>query len=119
MLIPLLTLALSLPVVEPLPPDMLGSGLYRNCKADIRTMDSPDKVDRTDEDPADACIHYVSGFVEAFTMAHEICPTEEPSTGTVIRLYVAYMDKYPKLFDEHRAFGLRAALIDAYSCAPK
>jgi len=116
MLIPLLALALSLPATESTPPNLLGSALYRNCKADIRMMDSPTGGEDADTNPASACLDYVSGFTDALTVAHQICPTENASRGTIIRLYVAHMDKYPKLFDEDRAMGLWAALIDAYPC---
>jgi hypothetical protein len=118
-MLPLLAIALSLPAPQAAPSNLLGSALYRNCKADVRMMDSPTGGENADIDPANACIEYVSGFVDAFAVTHQICPPESASRGTIIRIYVAYMDKYPKLFDEDRAMGLWGALITAYPCATK
>jgi len=98
------------------PPKELGSSLYRNCKADIRNMDSPVGGEHVDLDPAMDCLNYVAGFVDAFVISHQICPSSDASLGTTIRIYVTHMDKYPKLFDEDRAQGLWGALITAYPC---
>ena len=36
-----------------------------------------------------------------------------------MRVYVAYMDKYPKLMDLPRSAGLELALVTAYPCPRK
>ena len=112
MLIPLLTLALYLPAT-----DSMGSALYRDCKADIRVMDSSTGGESSDLNPAEDCIQYVAGFTDALTISHQICPPDGVSRATLIRIYIAYMDKYPKLFDQDRAMGLWGALAGAYPCS--
>jgi hypothetical protein len=41
------------------------------------------------------------------------------SDGTLSRIYVAYMQKNPKLLDEYKGTGLFLALRDAYPCPVK
>jgi hypothetical protein len=38
------------------------------------------------------------------------------TTGTIARVYVAYMQKNPKMFDVEKSVGLTNALIENYPC---
>ena len=46
---------------------------------------------------------------------HHFC-VKEASVATMTRIYVAYMQKNPKLLDHHKSEGLVLALADAYPC---
>jgi hypothetical protein len=41
------------------------------------------------------------------------------SMGTVIRTYVAYMEKNPKLLEAYRGVGLHMAILEAWACPAK
>ena len=93
----------------------LGSTLYRNCKAEIRSSESS-TPNREDDELGMECLNYIAGFTDALAVAHQMCPSENTSRGTVVRLYVAYMDRYPKLLDDDRGIGVWGTLADAYPC---
>ncbi len=116
MLAPLLALAMFAQKANAVPQNELDSTLYHNCKADVRMMDSPTGGAHEDMDPAEACIDYVSGFWYGYSVRGGICNANDASRGTVIRIYVAFMETHPKLFDEDRGLGLWGALVDAYPC---
>lgn len=40
----------------------------------------------------------------------------DASEGTMIRVYVAYMDRNPKLMDELMILGVVSSLHDSYPC---
>jgi hypothetical protein len=48
---------------------------------------------------------------------HPAC--EKCGLGTLARVYVAYMEKHPKLLDAYKSEGLFDALVDAYPCPVK
>lgn len=118
MLAPLLLLAAMAPQTIPGPPHRSGAALFHACQADIRMMDSSTGGDDADIYPANECIEYVGGFVDAIGISGHVC-FGDASTGTVIRVYVAYMQKNPKLLDESRGLGLFGAVLDAYPCPAK
>jgi hypothetical protein len=105
MLTPLLILASYLPAN-----DSRGSALYGNCKASIRSSETS-IPNRDDDINGMNCLEYITGFTDAFTIS------ENTSRGTLVRIYVAYMDKYPKLLDEDRGIGVWGALASAYPCS--
>jgi hypothetical protein len=115
MILPLLYLAM---LQEPTRPEFKGSWLYSACQGGKRFLDAP-RGHQSDDDFSDfdKCSSYIAGFVEAG--APNACPPDEASLGTMLRLYVAYMDGHPKLLDEHRLIGLRQALREAYPCRSK
>ena len=47
------------------------------------------------------------------------CLPNEASYGTIIRLYVLYMEKNPKKLDDLPIVGMLYALADAYPCPVK
>jgi len=44
---------------------------------------------------------------------------KDARVGTIIRVYVAYMQKNPKLLDDLKIFGVIEAMKDSYSCSAK
>ena len=42
-----------------------------------------------------------------------------PRLGTIVRVYVAYMQKTPKEMDEDKHVGLLHAIVGAYPCPTK
>jgi hypothetical protein len=111
MLAPLLALAMQLPSDQG-----SGSGLYADCKAYLAIADNP-KTSSANDLQAGVCIGYISGFSDS-TNGNNVC-VSDATMGTIVRVYVAYMDKNPKLFDAPRAVGVGLALKDAYPCPAK
>ena len=64
------------------------------------------------------CMNYIQGFVYAGTVGRLFC-APNASNNTVARVYVAYMQKNPKLLDEPKGKGFLAAMVDAYPCPAK
>jgi len=111
MLAPLLALAMQLPSDQG-----MGSGLYADCKLFVSGMDNPGSTTAHDFQ-AGTCIGYISGYSDAANDEHFCASTA--TMGTIVRVYLAYMDKNPKMFDLPRGYGLELALRDAYPCPVK
>ena len=96
-----------------------GSYLFHSCQAAIRIMDLPTNAG-TEEDLEDSrfCQGYLSGFVDLAQLipSSSICVGEDATAGTLFRVYVAYMEKNPKLMDASMIHGVILALRDAYPC---
>jgi hypothetical protein len=109
MLAPLLALAMQISDASK------GSALYSECKAYISYID---KTGPSSNDFEGAlCIGYISGFSDSANGDH-FCASEA-TMGTIVRVYIAYMDKNPKLFDAPKAVGLDSAMREAYPCPIK
>jgi len=118
MLVPLLALAMLHQSTE-IQAVQKGSWLYSACKGAQRYLDAP-TGHKPEEDSSnfDNCTSYIAGFIEGDNGIAS-CPPDEASLGTMLRLYLAYMDKNPKLLDNYRVLGLRTALREAYPCRQK
>lgn len=93
-----------------------GAYLFHACQASIRVMDSPTATESDVSDGA-FCSGYFHGFGDYNDMntGSSIC-LGGASVGTSIRVYVAYMEKNPKLLDDAMIIGVIQALKDAYPC---
>ena len=97
-----------------------GTTLFLDCKQRIRIIDSPtpDDGDMMEEfRQSEHCFAYIQGYLDASASRTGIC-LAGASFDTLIRVYIAYMEKHPTLLDAHMAYGLRTALMDAYPCHP-
>jgi hypothetical protein len=95
-----------------------GSTLFENCKADLRIADSESKNSALDETGAYRCIGYAQGFADAYAMVSpaRFC-AEGASIGTIIRIYVNFMQQNPKYLDSYRGIGFLEAMKASYPCA--
>ena len=111
MLAPVLALATALQT-----PAEMGKGayLYHACIAAVRVQDAS-QPNEEDISMSAECSSYVSGFIDASSLAPALC-LPNTTVATVVRLYVNYMAKHPKLMDKARGQGLFYSLSDAYSC---
>lgn len=121
MILPLIALAIALPQSNvPTPKPNIGSELYKACQAFERTVEPKRKVSSDDIADSQYCLGYIDAFGDSFPReASGICTDEHVTIGTLIRVYLAYMDKNPKLLDANRESGLALALADAYPCPAK
>ena len=93
-----------------------GSELAYQCKAYVRDTSSPN---------GSQCFGYVDGFLDGVSsqasprnqvdMAKAYCFTDT-TVDTLIRVYLAFIEKNPKYLDEAKGMSLRTALHDAYPC---
>jgi hypothetical protein len=95
-------------------PKSLGSALYAHCQEAVRILDNPRAGG--DLQSATECTAYIDGFSES---GGTLFCTDSASVATMARIYVAYMQKYPKLLDQVKSLGLLDALMDAYPCHKK
>ena len=97
-------------------PMQKGSWLYAACKGAQRYSDAP-RGHEPEEDSSnfDNCTSYIAGYIESDNGISS-CPPDGASLGTMFRLYLAYMDKHPKLLDAYRISGIRSAMREAYPC---
>lgn len=99
-----------------------GNSLYQQCRATILLMDNRSQASDSDYIDNAECIAYISGFMDGYYLGapaknQVFCiPDNTASFGVLARLYVQYMDKYPKLLDEDRQEGLVGMLIANYPC---
>jgi len=93
-----------------------GSFLYHACLAELRVIDSPSGGESTDKAQQPFCYAYTQGFVDGTNAEGKAFCLHGATAETVARVYVAYMEKNPKLFDLYKAEGLFRALGEAYPC---
>ncbi len=65
---------------------------------------------------ATECTAYIDGFTES---GNSLFCMDSSSVATVVRIYVAYMQKNPKLLDQPKSLGLLDALMGDYPCPTK
>lgn len=80
-------------------------------------QDSPNRSP-ADTTAALVCVNYIQGFIDAGTLSSKFC-TEDATVATITRIYVAYMQKNPKLLDYRETIGLFLSLTDAFPCLTK
>ena len=93
----------------------LGLNLFHACQASIRVLDAAN-VSASDLHDAEFCRGYFRGFGDLNAMLGSSVCLDGASTGTSIRVYVAYMEKNPKFLDDAMIIGVIYALKDAYPC---
>ena len=96
-----------------------GATLYQTCLAAVRAFDNPASPSQADIKDSHSCYAYIQGFVDGSNIdGPAFCP-EGGTLGTSIRVYVTYMQKNPKLFDQYKAEGVFRAFREAYPCPAK
>lgn len=95
-----------------------GAALYKSCQAEMRLMEAKDLSQATQPDLIDGsfCVGFVNGFTGNLSGAKVGVCTDGSSMGAVVKAYVAYMEKNPRLMNEDRRIGLGLALRGAYPC---
>ena len=95
-----------------------GTWLFQACQGAVRWMDAPITNKPVDDvENFDNCTAYLGGYIEGADPG--VCPSPEATMGTFVRVYVAYMQKNPKMLDTWRTRGLEAAMRRAYPCRKK
>lgn len=104
-----------------LTPSQRGSDLYQSCKTGIALMDSPSGATATTDEllAGTKCQQYISGFLEGNMYGGSTICADTATLGTLMRVYVAYMDANPKVMDEPKSVGVYLALAIAYPCPVK
>lgn len=108
------------------PPYQQGSGseLVYQCTAYVK-MNSGEVQSVDDVGPGSQCFGYVDGFMDGVHSASPMISDNWRATGfclagstmdTMIKVYLAFMEKNPKYLDQDKGASLRAALHDAYPC---
>ena len=94
-----------------------GAALYRSCQAEVRLMDLPSVKTASQADLVEGsfCVGFVHGFTGNPSGQGNTCPNGAP-VGDVIRAYVAYMDRNPKLLEQDRRVGLQLSMQELYPC---
>ncbi len=108
------------PILAPAPSFDNGTRLYQSCRASVRLMDGTQASGPELEDP-EFCRGYLSATTETYALfsGAGYCLPRSSTYGTLIRVYVRYMELHPKSLDEQRLGGLLDALLDAYPCPVK
>ncbi len=114
----MLALALGLALQTVTPTDFTkGSHLFGSCQSAVRMMDNPSAQQTKTEMPGSTyCLGYVGGYIDGLNRLKDAVCVRDATLNTIVRVYVAYMQKNPKLMDEGKALGLLLALTDAYAC---
>ena len=110
-------------VVAGQPPDTgatlsQGASLYHLCQAEVKLMSLPSLTAASETDVINGsyCMGYLNGFTGSLRRSDAAICTHDESMGTLVRVYVTFMEKNPQLMDQDRTLGLRMALRDAYPC---
>jgi Rap1a immunity proteins len=98
-----------------------GTTLFQSCQHTIRLLDlGADKATAEDVTDSNYCRGYFQGFEDTIKVygSAGVC-LDDTRIGTVIRVYVAYMDKHPKLLDDLEIAGVIEAMHETYPCPAK
>jgi hypothetical protein len=99
-------------------PEERGAWLYRACQAEVRIADATADAANGGVRLAESCMSYIRGFMDGFRYSTvSVFCVDNASLGTTIRVYVAHMEKYPKLMDENRSVGFVSAMAANYPCS--
>jgi hypothetical protein len=99
-----------------------GATLYRECKLGIKVVDDTKHSEPDEVDTATKCLRYFQGYTEALAAVDEptkVCLPDSTTIGTVIHVYVRFMDIHPRYLDDRIWQGTYHALIEAYPCKKK
>ena len=95
-----------------------GAWLYHACQAEVRIADATGDAANGGIRLAESCMSYIRGFMDGFRYSTvSVFCVQDASLGTTIRVYVAHMEKYPKLMDENRSVGFVSAMAANYPCS--
>ncbi len=118
MIAPLLVLSMLPQAAVNVPENSRGQHLFRACQAVIRTIDDPN-APMSDFAAGSLCVGYIDGFTDGLEMAGRGLCLSGANLGTMARVYVAFMEKNPKLLDVEQSAGLAKSLMDSYPCKTK
>jgi len=82
-----------------IPVSQRGAALYHSCLAAVRAMDAADGGTNADNELAVHCADYIRGFLDAALFTHTLC-VGNATNETVVRTYVDFIQKRPKLMDD-------------------
>ncbi len=109
-------IAIFLSVMSPSVPNINnGETLYHSCKAAIRLADDPQRFPDSELPLTADCTAYLAGFGDAGTQYGAFC-LGTTTLLTLARVYVAYKDAHPTLFDKPQKLGVMGAFSESYSC---
>ena len=92
----------------------VASDLYGNCKDGLTEPQTSERYFQLGQ-----CGGYIDGLLDGIDQeSFGIC-LNNYTIGTLIKVYVAYMDRNQKYLDRARSFALIFALHDAYPCPAK
>ena len=95
-----------------------GKELYQSCQVVVRYLDNPQHAPSDPEfDQAVQCSSYIGGFTDALGVGAKPICIGDATIGTLVRVYVLYMQSHPKLMDSYKSIGVYAALQDGYPCS--
>jgi len=119
MLAPILMLALAVPSqVAPKDNPLEGAYLFHACQAAIQEMDHSSD-DSANTYQAAICMFYIQGFMDGQDAAGKGACWMNASYETIIKAYVAYMEKHPNVKHMDRRVGVMLALGSAFPCPAK
>jgi hypothetical protein len=87
--------------------------LFHACQDAIRVTDSPGP---TPLGRADYCFGYFEGYTNVISFSNSKICLGKATIGTLIRVYLAYIEKNPKDLDYPNVIGVTSALAESYSC---
>ena len=95
-----------------------GADLYRGCKDWVALVDQTREVDGGDLYDAGACHGYIDGVSGGLISMRASCPGNA-TLGTMIRVYLVYVDRHPKVLDFAPSAGVVGAMKETYPCPTK
>lgn len=95
-----------------------GSELSSQCKNWVALVDKTRTLTEDEIYQAGECEGYVNGLMSGLVSMRVGCPGKG-TLGTLIRVYLAYVDGHPKVLDMAASAGLFGAVKEAYPCPAK
>ena len=95
-----------------------GTILFHQCQAVIRLDDSPSTFPDQDLATANHCLDFIQGFSEGLSAGGQAC-FNGAGHGTLVRVYVKFMETHPTYLDQDKGIGFYVAMLQAYPCAKK
>lgn len=93
--------------------------LYQSCKAYTRVQEHENSHE--DVYMAGYCSGYIKGYFAGVALldGDRIVCASQASLPTLARVYTAYLDRHPRLFDQQPEVSFFGAMIESYPCPTK
>ncbi|MGI4828062.1 MAG: Rap1a/Tai family immunity protein [Janthinobacterium lividum] len=65
------------------------------------------------------CFDFIGGLVQGLNTLRVSCSPSTATLNTMVRVYLAYMERHPKALDSDRSAGGYGAMKEAYPCPNK
>ena len=94
-----------------------GTDLQKQCRLYVTAMDETRPLDIDESYQAGVCFGFIGGIAQGLNTLKVSCPPSTATLNTMVRIYLVYVEKHPKVLDFDRSSGAYGAFKEAYPCS--